>query len=202
MAAIQTKSFQAFSEASVPDECSGAAFDAAVARPALLHELFETQADARPSQVALECGDEQLTYRELEARANRLAHYLQHLGVRRGPCVGLSLEGSADLFVAMLAVLKAGAAYVPLDPDCPAERVRFILDDCGAKLLLTDSYLSKYRRAIARCPATRLAGTATPDDLAYIIYTSDSTGRPKGVQIEHRSVCNFVQIGRASCRER
>jgi hypothetical protein len=130
------------------EEWSGAPFNPALARPALVHELFEAQADARPSQTAVECGDDRLTYGELDARANQLAHHLRRLGVSRGACVALQLERWAQLYVAMFAVLKAGAAYVPLDPDCPAERVRFVLADCSAKVLLTDSSLSEQRREL------------------------------------------------------
>src|SRR5258707_1024698 len=101
------------------DEWSGEEFDPVVGRPALLLELFEAQADAHPSQTAVECGADQLSYRELDTRANQLAHHLRQLGVARGACVALQMERSVELYVAMFAVLKAGAAYVPLDPDCP-----------------------------------------------------------------------------------
>src|ERR1043165_5967893 len=106
-------------------EWSGQPFDPSLARRELLHQLFEAQADARPDRVAIECGDVRLTYRELDRSANRLAHHLRKFRVGRGSCVALLLERSADVFVAMLAVMKAGAAYVPLDPDCPPERVKY-----------------------------------------------------------------------------
>src|SRR5262245_51617572 len=102
---------------------SGSPFDPSVSRPELLHEIFEAQADARPSKTAVECGDARLSYDELEARANRLAHHLRRLGVGRGVCVAVLLERSLSVYVALFAVLKAGAAYVPLDPDLPEERI-------------------------------------------------------------------------------
>ncbi|HEY6166465.1 MAG TPA: Pls/PosA family non-ribosomal peptide synthetase [Verrucomicrobiae bacterium] len=191
-------------------EWSGQPFDPSLARRELLHQLFEAQTDARPDHVAIECGDVRLTYRELDRSANRLAHHLRKFRVGRGSCVALLLERSADVFVALLAVMKAGAAYVPLDPDCPPERVKYILGDCKVRAVLTTTALAtrcgktparvirldRDRKTIARCSAARLVsakGGARPNDLCYVIYTSGSTGRPKGVQVEHRSVCNFVR---------
>ena len=95
--------------------------------------MFEQQAEARPDSIALVCGDQRMTYGELERRANQLARFLRSRGVRRGDCVGLWLERSLDAYVALLGILKAGAAYVPLDPDYPAERAGFILSDCQAR---------------------------------------------------------------------
>src|ERR1051325_8125893 len=191
-------------------EWSGQPFDPSLARRELLHQLFEAQTDARPDHVAIECGDVRLTYRELDRSANRLAQHLRKFRVGRGSCVALLLERSADVFVALLAVMKAGAAYVPLDPDCPPERVKYILCDCKVRAVLTTTALAtrcgktparvirldRDRKTIARCSAARLVsakGGARPNDLCYVIYTSGSTGRPKGVQVEHRSVCNFVR---------
>ena len=108
-------------------------------RAELLHELFEQQADACTDKIALACGDERLTYGELERRANQLARFLRSRGVRRGDYVGLWLPRSMDAHIALLAILKAGAAYVPLDPEYPAERVGFILSDCQASALVTTS---------------------------------------------------------------
>ena len=176
----------------------------------LLHELFEAQADARSDHLALACGDEELTYAELERDANRLARLLRSRGVGRGCLVGLLLPRGLDLHVALLAVLKAGAAYVPLDPDYPADRVAYILNDCGAHTLITTSALEPRAAAFAggvlrlddreELLAGQLPDRLTLDetgvqggDLCYLIYTSGSTGRPKGVQIEHRGVCNFVR---------
>ncbi|MBI3878972.1 MAG: amino acid adenylation domain-containing protein [Verrucomicrobia bacterium] len=189
---------------------SGPAFDPSLAREELLHELFEASADACPSAVAIECGGAWLTYAELEKSANQLAHHLRALGVGRGAFVGLLLERSAEVFVALLAVLKAGAAYVPLDPDYPADRVEFILNDSGASVVLTQTSLAAKcgaakarvlcldaeRTAPSVLPDSRLSSAetgATHADACYVIYTSGTTGRPKGVLIEHRSAGNLVR---------
>ena len=126
----------------------------------MLHELFEQQAEARPDDIALVCGDQRMTYGELERRANQLARFLRSLGVRRGDCVGLWLQRSLDAYVALLGILKAGAAYVPLDPDYPAERVAFILSDCHARVLVTTSELAaKVGQASRLSPAAAQAPT-------------------------------------------
>jgi non-ribosomal peptide synthetase-like protein len=189
-------------------------------RPELLHELFEQQAEARADKIALVCGGEQMTYGELERRANQLARFLRSRGVRRGDCVGLWLPRSLDAHVALLGILKSGAAYVPLDPEYPAERASFILSDCQAKALVTTNELAfvvgqasrlsppasapflgeilaldQLQRELATQPTDRLgrADTGTsPEDLCYVIYTSGTTGKPKGVQIEHLSACHLV----------
>jgi non-ribosomal peptide synthetase-like protein len=179
-------------------------------RSELLHELFEQQAEARADEVALVCGDEQMTYGELERRANQLARFLRSWGVRRGDCVGLWLPRSNDAYVALLGILKAGAAYVPLDPDYPPERVEFILSDCQARILVTIAdlaskaaqfrgellLLSQHQPELAAQSSQRLdreeTGT-TPEDLCYVIYTSGTTSKPKGVEIEHRSACHLVR---------
>ncbi|MBI5397076.1 MAG: amino acid adenylation domain-containing protein, partial [Verrucomicrobia bacterium] len=156
------------------------------------------------------CGDDRLTFEELEAHANRLAHYLRARGIGRGSFVGIWLSRSMDVYVAMLGALKAGAAYVPLDPDYPEDRVAYILADCGTQALITTSQfasrcgafkgalicLDAGHKGISAQPSRKLTAAETgtrPDDLCYVIYTSGSTGRPKGVQIEHRSACNLVR---------
>ncbi|HVX11672.1 MAG TPA: Pls/PosA family non-ribosomal peptide synthetase [Pirellulales bacterium] len=173
----------------------------------VLHRIFEVRADQYPGHGALECGDRCLTYAELDAAANRLAHWLRRTGIGRGAYVAIWLPRSVDAYVSLLAVLKAGAAYVPLDPDCPFERVRFVVDDCRAALMISDSSLladnrpacevldiESRRAEIDRQPDFRPAdGTAGADDLCYVIYTSGSTGRPKGVEIEHRSAVHLVR---------
>jgi non-ribosomal peptide synthetase-like protein len=176
----------------------------------LLHELFEATSEACPDNVALVCDGERLSYRELGSRANRLAHHLRSLGVGKGSCVALLLPRGIEALVALLGTLKAGAAYVPLDPDYPAERVSYILADCGASAVITTQALAAKcgegraravlvdadRDAVAARPDRRLTRAETglaPNDLCYVIYTSGSTGRPKGVQIEHRSACHLVR---------
>ncbi len=187
----------------------GANEDDSLIRDELLHELFEAAADSRPDHTAVECGAIRLTYRELEERANRLAHTLRARGIGREDCVAILLPRSEAQYIALLAVLKAGAAYIPLDPDTPADRVRFILEDSGAKCLITLSALSNALQhptpflcldtdaeEIARHAHTRMARHVTgasPKNLCYVIYTSGTTGRPKGVQIEHRNVTHLVR---------
>jgi non-ribosomal peptide synthetase-like protein len=179
-------------------------------RPELLHELFEHQADSRADADALVCRNERMTYGDLEKRANQLAYHLRSRGVKRGDCVAMLLPRSMEVYIALLGILKAGAAYVPIDPGYPADRVGFILADCQAKALVTTKTLAdklanfhgeiitldERRDEIASQPDIRLGraqtGT-TSEDLCYVIYTSGSTGHPKGVQIEHRSVCHFVR---------
>ena len=128
-------------------------------RPELLHELFEQQAEARPDSIALVCGGQRMTYGELERRANQLARFLRSRGVRRGDCVGLWLPRSMDAYVALLGILKAGAAYVPLDPEYPAERVGFILSDCQARALVTTSELAA---KVGQAPRPSPVGTHAP----------------------------------------
>ncbi len=167
-----------------------------------LHQLFERRAAERPQAVAVVSGDEQLSYGALDRRADRLARRLHGLGVRpgAGTLVGLSLERGPELVVAMLGILKAGAAYLPLDLANPAERIAFILEDTRVPVLITTrDQLPKLPRtsALALClddeQPPRASGEALPpvavrpEDPAYVIYTSGSTGRPKGVVIEHRS---------------
>ncbi len=191
------------------DEWNGPAPDPDLIRNELLHELFETTADRRPGRTAIVCGDVRITYRELDERANRLAHALHLRGVGREDRVGICLPRSEHVYIAMLAVLKAGAAYVPLDPEIPAERARFILEDCGAKCLITRSFLAESLGAnvpllnldreestIAAQLDTRISRAATGtarENLCYMIYTSGTTGRPKGVQIEHRNATHLVR---------
>jgi non-ribosomal peptide synthetase-like protein len=188
-----------------------AATPRSASREGLLHRLFELQAELRPRATAVEHGSTRLSYAELERRANQLAHHLRELGVGPGTCAALLLHPSADAVIALLAVLKAGAAYVPLDPNCPVERLRFVLRDCGAVVVLTQAALAprlehcSVRRlaldgehaAIARRSTARVgAPQPRPQDLCYVIYTSGSTGQPKGVMVEHRNVRHLVEAER------
>ncbi len=174
-------------------------------RDASLPELFAARAAATPGAVALEHGDERVTYAELDARAGRLARRLAEAGVAPGDRVGLLMERSTPLVAAMLGTLRAGAAYVPLDPSHPADRLRAILADAGARVLLAAGAAPPGLAGAARvldAAGDAAAGTATGapapiavpggDGLAYVIYTSGSTGAPKGVMVPHRAVARLV----------
>ncbi|MCP3145371.1 non-ribosomal peptide synthetase, partial [Pyxidicoccus xibeiensis] len=172
-----------------------------------LADLFTQQARQTPDAVALVSGDEQLTYAQLDARANQLANYLQTLGVQAGGRVAVRLERSVDLVVGLLAILKAGAAYVPLDKGWPTERVTFVLQQSAAGVLLTQSDLAdelpdlgsvlvvmdeegtRIGRQPESAPAIHSGGSA----LAYVMFTSGSTGQPKGVCVPHRAVARLVK---------
>jgi amino acid adenylation domain-containing protein len=172
-----------------------------------VHTWIEERCAREPETIAVVCGDTSLTCAELDARANRLAHFLMRHGVRPGDGVGLGLERSVEMVVAMLAVVKAGAFYLPLDPALPAERRQFILEDSRVRLLLVDDAdanvpivtgvtvirLASARDAIDAEPRTRPAAPATLDHIAYVLYTSGSTGRPKGVAVGHRALANLLQ---------
>ncbi|MEU4833755.1 amino acid adenylation domain-containing protein [Streptosporangium sp. NPDC023615] len=193
--------------------------------PGLLHEAVSERARLVPDAVAVVAGDVSLTYAELERRSDRLARLLRRRGVGAGDRVAVLLEQSAETAVAVLGVLKAGAAYLPLDPEHPAERLAYVLSDAGARAVVTTSELRD--RVPGDLPAVLAAGPdgrggeiggpdgdgpdhagtsgegpvdsgVTPDDLAYVIYTSGTTGRPKGVAVQHRQVMVYL----AGVRER
>ncbi|NCR87816.1 MAG: amino acid adenylation domain-containing protein [Microcystis aeruginosa G13-10] len=167
-----------------------------------LHQLFEEQVKRTPEAVAVVYSDQQLTYNELNNRANHLAHYLQSLGVKPDQLVGICLERSLEMIVGLLGILKAGGAYVPLDPEYPIERLSFMLEDAQLSVLLTQQklgetlpqhqaqiiYLDTDWEKIAENSHSNLENTVTPDNLAYVIYTSGSTGKPKGVLVNHSNV--------------
>ena len=170
------------------------------------HELFEVQARKTPEAIAATCHDAQLTYRELNQRANQLARYLRKQGVGPEVLVGLCVSRSLDMMVGLLGILKAGAAYVPLDPTYPKERLAYMLEDSKAPILITQDHLvtalpatgAKVLRLDSEWTAIRTEnGTdpenlATPENLAYVIYTSGSTGKPKGAMIHHRGLVNYL----------
>ncbi|NJK56422.1 MAG: amino acid adenylation domain-containing protein [Pleurocapsa sp. SU_5_0] len=179
-----------------------------------IHQLFERQVSKTPDAVAVVFEEQQLTYQELNQRANALAHYLQEIGVKAEVLVGICVERSLEMVIGILAILKAGGAYVPLDPSYPIERIGYILEDAQIDILLTQQNLNlnqllnqfpqpqkptqvlnvdQLLLEIAPDSTHNLAETAAPNNLAYVIYTSGSTGKPKGVEIPHRALVNFAQ---------
>ena len=165
--------------------------DTAVALPeACIHQLFEQQVAQRPDAIALEFEGEQLTYRELNERANRLAHRLQRDGVGPEVFVGVMSKRSVELIVALLGIAKAGGVYVPINPNDPEKRVEFILEDAGVTTLVTASVVAETTRDLN---PGNLKTNLTPDNLAYLMYTSGSTGVPKAVGITHRNILRLVQ---------
>jgi amino acid adenylation domain-containing protein len=166
------------------------------------HEMVGAQAEATPSAVAVRCGAAELTYAALTAEAVRIAAGLRALGIRKGDIVGLFVERSADMIAAMIGIARCGAAYLPLDPAFPAERLEYMVKDAGAAVLVTDPGL----RAVSERFGVRtlvlgsreqlpsgIAEAVGPDALAYVIYTSGSTGRPKGVEVPHGALANFLE---------
>ncbi|MBU6352246.1 MAG: SDR family NAD(P)-dependent oxidoreductase, partial [Chloroflexi bacterium] len=171
-----------------------------------IHTLFEEQVARTPDAVAVVFEGTQLTYAELNARANQLAHTLQGLGVGPDVLVGLCVERSLEMVVGLLGILKAGSAYVPLDPTYPAERLAFMLEDAAVSVLLTQASLlgvlplaetqllclDREWPAVALNPTSNLHSPVQPHHLAYVLYTSGSTGRPKGVMVPHGALTNFL----------
>ncbi len=171
-----------------------------------IHELFEEQVRRTPDAVAVVFENQQLTYRELNCRANQLGHYLQSLGVGPEVLVGICVERSLEMIVGLLGILKAGGAYLPLDFAYPQERLSFMLDESGVRVLLTQAHLREHLSAhrgetvaLDDEPTTIVneadedpSTQTTPENLAYVMYTSGSTGKPKGVCVRHRGVIRLV----------
>lgn len=176
-----------------------------------IHQLFEEQVERTPNNVAVVFEDQQLTYRELNAKANQLAHYLQKLGVKPEVLVGICVERSLEMIVGVLGILKAGSAYVPLDPRTPKARLSYILEDANAGALLTQQRLvesfSEYEghfvcldtnwNSIERESVKNPTSSVAINNLAYGIYTSGSTGKPKGVLVEHHSLAGLAAPARS-----
>jgi amino acid adenylation domain-containing protein/FkbM family methyltransferase len=178
-------------------------------RDKCIHELFEEQAERSPEAFAVAFEERQMTYGELNSRANQLAHYLMKQGVGPEVLVGICVERSLEMIIGILGILKAGGAYVPLDPMYPKERLKFMLEDSQATVLMTQQKIAEGLPAIksrvicldlpehmaqeAKMPDANPASGVAAENLAYIIYTSGSTGWPKGVAVEHRQIVNYVR---------
>ncbi|HSN85633.1 MAG TPA: AMP-binding protein, partial [Thermoanaerobaculia bacterium] len=156
------------------------------------HHLFEERVRSAPHATAVVHAGSTWTYTELNARANRFAHHLRAAGIGPGSRVGLSLERAPELVEALLGILKAGAAYVPLDPGLPAERLSWMVEDAGLSLQIDGGWLADHRGEIAGWSGDDPPAAVDPAGLAYVIYTSGSTGRPKGVMIPHRGLVNYL----------
>ncbi len=170
----------------------------------MIPELFEEQAARTPDSIAVVYQSKQLTYSELNEKANQLAGALQEKGVKPESIVGLMVDRSLDMIVSIMAILKAGGAYLPIDPEYPQERIEYMLEDSGAQLLITDKQLQEgttYKTDIILLEDNKLytgdysnlETTVKPNNLAYVIYTSGTTGKPKGVMIEHMSMSDTIQ---------
>jgi non-ribosomal peptide synthetase component F len=171
-----------------------------------IHQLFEAQVERTPDAIAVVFEDQKLTYRELNKRANQVAHYLQKLGVKPEVLVGICTERSLSMVVGILGILKAGGAYIPLAPNYPQERLAYMLADSQVSVLLTQqkilASLPKHQAQVICLDADwDLISQEAPDEpvsgvqagnLAYIIYTSGSTGKPKGTMIIHQGVVNYL----------
>jgi amino acid adenylation domain-containing protein len=176
-----------------------------------IHEIFEAQVDRSPDNVAVVIGSQRLTYRELNERANQLAHFLRNLGVQPDVLVGICVDRSLQLVVGLLGILKAGGTYVPIDPQYPPERRAFMLQDSKSPIILTEQALAPDSAvpntkvilldrdwpAISREPTSNLRVAVQPENLAYVIYTSGSTGTPKGTLISHHNVVRLFQATEA-----
>ncbi len=193
----------------IPSESTGELPADPVSSINCLHELFEFQAEQQPQHPAIIYQSQVISYGEVEARSNQLAHFLKSHGVECGARVALLLPRSPELYISILGILKAGAAYVPLDPEYPSDRIEYILSDCATQAIITTSDLASSKELgmnnvvaldlcqekIALESTDRLAEIGVGErDLSYVIYTSGSTGRPKGVEIEHRSSRNYIQV--------
>ena len=190
--------------------CYDGEFDPLLASGGFLHQLFENTVEKYPDNIAVQFNNETITYSELNKKANRLARYLKSLGVGINDFAAIFLSRTPDMYVTMLAILKTGAVYIPIDPKYPAERVHFILADCNARILIStsdqinkvsgltcnkvllDKDQNKFNsQSSLNFPSGEIK--ASMDDIAYAIYTSGTTGTPKGVKISHLAVCNLVR---------
>jgi len=165
--------------------------DVAYPKEATLVSLFEQSVESHFSAIALVHGDEQVSYAQLNEQANNIAHYLIEQGIKADELVGICLERGVHLIAALLGVLKAGAGYVPIDPDYPQERIRYMIEDSGCRLVIDEEKINElYKESNNQYTNPNL--TIEPQHAAYVIYTSGTTGQPKGVLIEHRNAVNLI----------
>ena len=170
-----------------------------------ISQLFEEQVEITPDNIALVFENQSLTYKELNEKANSLAHYLRNNGISRNDIIGIMVNRSLEMIIAILAVLKAGASYIPIDPTYPQSRIKYILEDSKLKFILTQKKILSSFENLPQALAIDLSNNKIfansiqnldtvnkPEDIAYIIYTSGSTGKPKGVAISHRNIANFI----------
>lgn len=179
--------------------------EAAYSNKKVISQFFEEQALKTPDAAAVLFEDEKLTYKELNEKANQLARFLQEKGIKKGSIAGIMLERSFEMIIGILAIEKAGGAYLPIDPHYPKDRINYILEDSGAKLLLTHEKFDSIETGVQiekifiedeslyKGDCTNLPVQASPNSVAYIIYTSGSTGKPKGVMIEQHSLINRLE---------
>ena len=175
-----------------------------------IHQLFEIQAAKSPNAIAVVFEEQQLTYKELNQKANQLAHYLQTLGVKPETLVGVCVDRSLEMMISLLGILKAGGAYVPLDPAYPKERLASIAEDAQFPVLLTQKhllnllppyqgqtvYVEEDKQKFTVQSIDNLVTDVESNNLVYVLYTSGSTGKPKGVAIEHRSAVALIEWAR------
>lgn len=170
-----------------------------------IHQLFEEQVQIKPDDIALIFEETSLTYKELDYKSNQLAYLLRKKGVQADSIIGILVNRSLEMLIGILGVLKAGGAYIPVDPAYPEERIKYMLEDSRAMILLThgvESNVNKldfsgemidFKKSLNDGNKTKMEDIVTPNNLAYVIYTSGSTGKPKGVMIEHKNVVNFIK---------
>ncbi|MCE7071044.1 amino acid adenylation domain-containing protein [Dyadobacter sp. CY327] len=203
---IQIKHINSSEEKKQVDHAAAALVPPILVNLKTVHALIAAQAKALPDKMALKFGNTIFTYQELDQKANQLARYLLKNNVQKGDLIGLSVDRSAEMVIALLAILKSGAAYIPLDPAYPKERIGYMLENSRAKFLITSAqynqeiaaeqvhtlFLEKAWQESETFPSNDPEIALTSSDLAYVLYTSGSTGKPKGVQISHGNLSNFL----------